>query len=53
MSLFYCMIVRNDHTILSEYQLVSGNFPQALLPLLSKFELNVKDSFDYNQEYIK
>lgn len=50
MSLFYCIIARMDQTILSEYQLVSGNFAQVLLPLLLKLEPNVKDSFDYNKE---
>ena len=45
------MIARTDQIILSEYQLVSGNFPQVLLPLLMKLEPNVKDSFDYNKEF--
>lgn len=51
MSLFYCMIVRQDQTILSEYELASGNFAQAFLPLILKLEPGVKDSFDYNKEF--
>lgn len=53
MSLFYCLIIREDLTILCEYQQFSGNFVQALMPFIQKLESNVKDSFDYNKELMK
>lgn len=51
MSLLYCTVINPLGTILIEVQLVAGNFTDITNKIFKKLEGNLKDSYDFLNEF--